>query len=93
MKKEKFSDNLNTAVFTSKYVLGNNSPILYIYHYEDDGAWAFLGIETLNEEDYRIISLDEAINIDPSILEIASMPLGYYAKRESRAGKWIIDKI
>lgn len=41
-----FTENFDTAVFTSKYVL-DNSPILYVYHYEEDGAWSFLGEKTL----------------------------------------------
>ena len=93
MKKEEYSDSLNIAVFTTKYVLNNNSHILYVYHYEEDGAWEFLGIENHNDEDYRIISLEEIINIDSSILEIVSMNMGYYAKRKSKEAEWIIERI
>ena len=93
MIKNFFSDSLNTAVFTTKYVLNNNSTILYVYHYEEDGAWEFLGIENHNEEDYRVLSLEEIINIDSSILEIASMDIGYYAKRKSKNTEWTINKI
>jgi hypothetical protein len=56
-----FADSLNTAVFTSKYVLNYDSPILYVFHDEDDGAWQFLGIEDCTEKDFRIISLAEAM--------------------------------
>jgi hypothetical protein len=62
-----FVDNLNTAVFTTKYVLKHNSPVLYAFHDEDDGAWQFLGVEDCEEKDFRIIALEEMINIDLSL--------------------------
>ena len=63
MSKKDFVNNLNTAVFTTKYILNKNSPILYVYHYEEDGAWEFSGMETdINEDDYRVLSLEEIIN-------------------------------
>ena len=94
MRKKDFVNNLNTAVFTTKYILNNNSPILYVYHYEEDGAWEFLGMETdINDDDYRVLSLEEIINIDSSVLKIISIKMGYYAKRESREAEWIINKI
>lgn len=94
MSKKDFVNNLNTAVFTTKCILNNNSPILYVYHYEEDGAWKFLGMETdINDDDYRVLSLEEIINIDSSVLKIISIKMGYYAKRESREAEWIINKI
>ena len=54
---KKFSDNLNVAVFTTKYVLELQSPILYVSHDEEDGAWQFFGEEDVTESDCRIISL------------------------------------
>lgn len=89
----KFFDSLNTAVFTTKYVLKGGSPVLYVYHNEEDGAWEFFGMESITEENARIISLEEIINIDNSILQLADMPLGYYAHRENNKSKWIIQQI
>ncbi|OJU36370.1 MAG: hypothetical protein BGN96_01415 [Bacteroidales bacterium 45-6] len=88
-----FADNLNTAVFTTRFILDFHSPILYVYHFKEDGAWQFSGIEDCDEKDFRIISLEEAVNIDNSILTIANLPLGYYACRESKNSEWIIQKL
>lgn len=93
MQHNKFTDSLNTAVFTSKYILNDKKPILFVYHYKDDGAWEFVGDEILNDHDYTVASLDEIIQIDHSVLEVASMYLGYYARRDKVGGKWIIDKM
>jgi len=88
---KKFLDNLNTAVFTTKYILEQQSPVLYVYHYKDDGAWQFSGNEDCHDDDFRVISLEEMINIDKSILELADMPLGFYAKRENISSSWKIE--
>jgi Uncharacterized protein conserved in bacteria len=90
MTKE-FSDNPNTAVFTTKYILEQHSPVLSVYHYENDGAWSFSGCEKCEDGDYRVISLEEMINIDNSILELADMPLGFCAKRNSITSLWEIE--
>jgi hypothetical protein len=88
--KNNFAESLNTAVFTTKYVIERNSPILYVYHYEEDGAWQFSGKEDCTDSDYKIISLEEMINIDNSILELANLPLGGEAYRENKDSNWII---
>ncbi|MEA4915903.1 hypothetical protein [Proteiniphilum sp.] len=93
MQKKEFIDSLNTAVFTTKYVLDNNCPILYVYHYKEDGAWEFLGIEDISEDDYCVVSLEEIINLDPTVLAVTSMRMGYYAERESKNSVWNINKI
>ncbi len=86
------NEYLNTAVFTTKFVLDKN-PILFVYHHLEDGAWEFIGKEENNEEDYRIISLEEITLIDSSVINVLDMPLGFYAKRNSKSEKWIINKI
>lgn len=85
------SNSLNTAIITTKYVLEKNSPVLYVFHYDSDGAWSFSGYEDCMEGDYRVISLEEMINLDKSILEIADMPYGYCAKRTDKNSSWIIE--
>lgn len=91
---KKFNENLNTAVITTKYILEDDRPILYVFHYEEDGAWQFSGDEQdIKDADYRITSLQEMINIDISISEIADLPLGKMAYRRSSKDSWAISQI
>ncbi|MDR6513703.1 hypothetical protein [Chryseobacterium camelliae] len=92
--KKQFTEDLNTAVFTTKYILEKVSPILYVFHYEDDGAWQFSGEEeNIDDKDYKVISLEEIIDIDNSILEVADLPLQHMAYRSSINEPWKIKKI
>ena len=89
-----FNDDLNTAVFTTKFILEDKDPILYVFHYEEDGSWQFSGNEQkINNNDYRIVSLQEIINLDESILEIADLPLEHMAYRKSKKDPWSINRI
>ena len=87
---KKFQDDLNTAVITTKYVLNGSSDILFVNHY-DDGFWEFLGIEdNLLDEDFKIISLEEILNIDSSVTEISDLTHEGKAFREDKNSPWKI---
>lgn len=83
-----FNEDLNVAVFTTRYVLREGESILNVFHHED-GAWEFTcGTECEDDKDYLIVSLEEIINIDPSVLQVADLPLGESAYRSSREMPW-----
>lgn len=88
---KQFEEGLNTHIFTTKYVLKGDSPIVYVSH-DDDGDWQFLGKENnLKEEDAMVISLGEMIEYDSTILEIADLPKGQEAVRKDRNTQWEIQ--
>jgi hypothetical protein len=86
-----FKENLNTAVFTTKFILEGNSPILFVFHF-DDGSWQFSGSEeNLSDQDYRVVSLEEMIEHDKSIIELATMPINSQATRLNPDLPWRIS--
>lgn len=87
---KKFNEDQNVAVLTTKFVLLEEEPITYVYHYEEDGMWEFVGNTEANETEYKVIFLDEIIMHDPSVLEVADLKLGTYAYREQVGEKWSI---
>jgi len=87
---KKFELPLNTAVFTTKYVMEGLSKIIYVSH-DDDGDWQFHGKEeNVPDSDIRIIGLGEIIELDESVLEIADLPMGFEAIRNSSDDAWQI---
>lgn len=83
-----FDDEPNVAVFTTNYVMVGNSPIVYVVH-DDDGDWQFLGPEeNVQDQDVMIVSLQQVIQRDPSVLELADLPRGAAATRVDRAAPW-----
>ena len=91
---KKFPDDLKTPVFTTKYVVTDKKEITYVSHDADDGSWEFLSDDII--KDYvpvaKVISLEQMIKIDPTLLELADMPLGYFANRKTKKDKWVITR-
>jgi hypothetical protein len=87
-----FKDSLNTAVFITTFVFKDKKPITHVLHEIEDGAWQFFSDDDYDdfEKVAMVVSLDEIIEFDKTVLEIADLPLGYYATRKSIAENWAI---
>ncbi|TVZ08642.1 hypothetical protein JM80_1141 [Cellulophaga sp. RHA_52] len=84
----KFSDPENKAVFTCNHVTDEKSPILYATH-DSDGDWQFLcGQNDHAEENAKIISLKNAVELDNTLNELFEMPIGVGAERNGIGEKW-----
>ena len=83
-----FTDPENLAVFTLKRVVSGEFPIRLVCHDEDDSGWQFLDGSDVATEDAALVSLREITRIDPSILELADLPVGWVAERSSPDQPW-----
>lgn len=83
-----FADPRNLAVITVRQIGRDGEPILRVTHDSDDGGWQFLEWGTPNESDAMIVSLEYVTRIDPSIRELADLPLGCRAIRRSAFEPW-----
>jgi hypothetical protein len=83
-----FADPKNVAVITLKSIAMGGSPILHVTHDAEDGIWQFLDGTTVSEEDASIVSLEEITQIDSSVMELADLPLGWYAYRLAANKPW-----
>jgi hypothetical protein len=83
-----FTDTRNTAVFTTRDVIEEGKPILLVTHDQDDGAWQFHTGKTVPASDAKVVALDEIIFRDPSVVELADLPLGWSAIRDLIISPW-----
>lgn len=92
---KKFEDGLNTAVFTTTFVMKGKKDITYVTHDIEDGAWQFFSSDAFDnyEEVAMIVGLGEIIRIDQTVLAIADLPLGYAATRQFLGDKWTTRKM
>ncbi len=74
-------------VFTTKFVIENNSDIIYVSH-DADGDWQFFSKEEAYEKDVRVVSLNEILEIDASVNKILCLPEGTEAWRSKKGDKW-----
>jgi hypothetical protein len=83
-----FDDPENLDVFTLKRIAQDSSPILRVTHDEDDGGWQFLdGGEVLMDEAF-LVSLRNITHLDPSLVELADLPIGWVAERDASGEPW-----
>lgn len=87
-----FTDPENVAVITTNNIMKRERPILYVTHDEDDGMWQFLEGGKVREEDARILSLKQIINMNPGLSQLCDLPLGWAASRENKDSQWFRAK-
>ena len=83
-----FKEPENVAVFTTTGIVLNQHPILYVFHDSDDGSWQFQSGEEVLEIESKVVSLSRIVKLDPSVKELANLPLGWIAIRESPDQPW-----
>jgi len=86
---------MNIAVFTTKFVVTDKKDITLVHHYKDDGTWQFDSSDPISnyEQDAKVVSLGQILQIDNTLSEIAHLPLGFKAYRKSKKDKWTISEI
>lgn len=88
----KFLESENLATFTTRQVMNDKLPILYVYH-DKEGDWQFLCGTTNDSKDMMIVSLKSIIETDNSLNELHNLGTGEYAWRDSKNEKWSRAKI
>ena len=84
-------ENKNKSAITTKYVVNNNSIIVSVF-YDEDGDWHFLGEEEVSEEDAIVVSIQEMIDIDKSLVNLPDLKEGESAYRKNKESIWLIRK-
>jgi hypothetical protein len=88
MSPKPFPEDPNLGVITTTSVLAGQ-PILMVSHDADDGGWQFLCGSTDDPSHGCIVHLQHILAIDPSVSEVADLPLGWVAYRHESAAPWI----
>jgi len=83
-----FADPPNLAAFITISAFEHGVPILYAEHAADDGAWTFLDSPNWTLDDMIAVCLMHVVDLDPSLRELADLPLGWAAERPARGASW-----
>ena len=74
-------------VITSKQVMIENKPITNVI-YDDDGDWLCFHAYTINEEDAYIVSIEQIIEHDKTLLSLPDLIEGEKAKCSNVNDSW-----
>ncbi len=79
----------NQKSYTCTHVLDSGLPILRVSHDADDGAWQFLcgGLHD-DPDEGRLVCVGCMVGRDPSLRELADLPLGWGADRDAADAPW-----
>jgi hypothetical protein len=83
-----FSDPMNVVAISTKQVFSENHPILLVSH-DYDGDWQILCGTTNDPKDGIVVCLGCAYDRDRSIGNVADLPRGRRAWRESPEKSWM----
>jgi hypothetical protein len=89
MENWPFDQPRNCAVLSLRQIFVDGDPILRVVHDEDDHGWQFLGSGDAREEDAYVVALQEVVELDPTVLEVADLPPGWRAVRRRIGDTWI----
>jgi hypothetical protein len=87
-----FDQAQNVAAISSKKVLFDGAPVLFVVHYSDDHSWAFLEGQSFRASEGSIVSMATAVRNDLSLYEIADLPPGWVASRAHVGAPWIRER-
>jgi hypothetical protein len=82
-----FDQAPNVGAITCRAIL-EGAPILHVSHDEDDHGWQFLDGRDADVAEGRVIGMHHALELDPGLREIADLPVGWVAWRESATHPW-----
>ena len=85
-----FADAESLAVLSLTRIVSDNSNVLYAKH-DWDGSWQFLDGEDCTTDDAVILGLSEIIAIDPTLCELAALPIGFFAFRDTINAPWQVE--
>ena len=83
----------DTVVVTSDYVTKDHLPILEVSHEDDEeggSLWQFhCGNDDYSMEKMQLVRIDTITSIDPSVVDVADLPLGQTVRRDAVGSPWI----
>jgi hypothetical protein len=83
-----FDQPRNCATVTLRSIVFGGEPILLVFHDEDDHGWQFLNGRAFDISNAALVSLEEIVKRDVSVLEVADLPPGWKAWRHSPSSAW-----
>ena len=83
-----FASPPDETVITLTRILTGPSTVLLVTHDDDDDSWQFLDGGHAFERDAVVVELGEMIALDPSLSQLADLPIGWYAWRSEESHDW-----
>lgn len=91
-KAMNWSDPLDPVAITTDSVASKAKPVLLVIHDEGHGGWQFMDGEDVSGAKPHVIPKEELLKLDPTLLEITDLQVGWEARRTSATSPWVRKK-
>lgn len=90
-----FSRSLNTAVFTTKFVINDKHDISFVRCEPQDGALTFYSSDKFDsyESVAKVVGLGQLLKMDNTLSQILDLKPGYYAHRTKKGQPWVVEEL
>lgn len=90
MKSEwPFGDSPESLAYTLSGIMDGKTAIRLVYHDADDESWQFLDDGSpIPDSAGLAVDLADVVNLDPSVRELADLPVGWFAWRQTSESQW-----
>jgi hypothetical protein len=82
-----YPDPHDTPVFATRRITDDGGPVLAVHH-DLDGSWQFVDNGPKETEDIALVHLGHIVGADPTVVELADLPIGWMAFRASPMEAW-----
>jgi hypothetical protein len=90
----KFNIPNETMVITSSYITEGFHPVLEVSREDNEeggSLWQFhSGNGDYSMEKMQLVRLDTILTLDPTVVEVADLPMGKTAERSAQGAPWTI---
>ncbi len=83
-----FADPPNVVSFALRQIMDGDKPILLVSHDSDEGMWQFLDGDAVSMDDAMLVLLKNVVALDPTVAELADLPIGWQASRRTVDDPW-----
>ena len=83
-----FPDPENAATITVRQIVDGSKPVLLACRDAEDGSWMFLTGDPFEMADSKMVSLKSMVDRDPTLVELADLPVGWEASRTAKGAPW-----
>lgn len=86
--RDRWDSDLSPAIVTTPDIAQGKAPVLWVVHDPYPFGWVFYGPSDDLGPRPAMISKEEALRIDPSLVGVEDLPVGWQARRNSVQDKW-----
>ena len=85
------NEEKHKSVITTKFVIRDKSPIVYV-SYDEDGDWQLFGTEEITTDDVAVVSVSQILAFCAALAKLPNMEQGTAVYRENENSEWILQE-